>query len=132
MLSGPRRSILVVEDDAELRRTLEDLLMDAGLMVFSAVSVDAALGMLYQGVRPVLVISDVIMPGESVERLVAALAANERTRGVPVALMTGGPLTELPSTRYVLKKPFDLDDLLAVVDDALAEAEVRHRDSLAG
>jgi hypothetical protein len=47
-----------------------------------------------------------------------------------VALITGGPVIDLPNTRYVLKKPFDLDDLLSIVNGAVLDADARHRDSL--
>jgi PAS domain S-box-containing protein len=57
-------TILVVEDDAELRAYVSDVLRDLNYRVFSAESAQAALTILLQEERKVdLLLSDVVMPG---------------------------------------------------------------------
>jgi CheY-like chemotaxis protein len=57
-------TILVVEDDAELRAYVSDVLRDLNYRVFSAGSAQAALTILLQEEQKVdLLLSDVVMPG---------------------------------------------------------------------
>src|SRR5262245_13016196 len=60
----PRVSLLLVEDDDEIRASLEDVLTDFGYDVRSEPSADAALPTLHQHL-PDVIVSDVRMPGLS-------------------------------------------------------------------
>jgi CheY-like chemotaxis protein len=132
MQSGPRRPIIVADDDAALRGVMAEVLDEAGFMVFAAASGDEVLNLVKQGIRPCLFICDVRMPGLTVDELLAQLAENSRTREIPVALVTGGPTADLPDVACVLQKPFRLEVLLDFAREAVAQAEARHRASLAG
>jgi CheY-like chemotaxis protein len=132
MDSGPRCPIIVVDDDAELRAVIEDLLHEEGFMVFLASSGDEVLELVSQGIRPCLLLCDVRMPGLPLADLLARLEENDRTRGVPVALMTGGSMQDLPEVAYVLPKPFGLPLLIEIANDAVARAAAARRASLAG
>jgi CheY-like chemotaxis protein len=55
-------SILLVEDDAEVRTMLERLLSELGYRVTAAVDGKSALLLLEKGLRPDLLVTDVVLP----------------------------------------------------------------------
>ena len=60
---GPAGDIvLVVDDDADVRESLELVLRDAGYDVFLAEDGQAALDMLGFGLRPAVILLDLMMP----------------------------------------------------------------------
>ena len=112
------RCILVIDDEAVVRRTMTELLQAAGHIVLAAESGPAGLAQL-EHTLPDLVLTDLGMPemsGAEVARRVKA--AHPR---LPVILLTGwGDTTTLPkadrqSVDRVLGKPVRLADLLQVV-----------------
>ena len=81
------RRILVVDDQASIRRLLETGLGDAGAEVYSAPDGRAAL-MLLETLEPEIILLDLTMPGLSGWDVLEALRASERHRNVPVVLQT--------------------------------------------
>lgn len=107
--------LLVVEDDSELRGLLSTALKDAGFAVRTAEDGMAALAELRRKI-PDAVITDVAMPRLSGDRLAADLI----DWGLPVILTSGRRDDPgLPGTTF-LRKPFDLEDLVDAVNDAVA------------
>ncbi|HET8521930.1 MAG TPA: response regulator [Thermomicrobiales bacterium] len=107
--------LLVVEDDSDLRGLLSTALKEAGFAVRTAEDGMAALAELRREI-PDAVITDVAMPRLSGDRLAADLA----DWGLPVILTSGRRDDPgLPGTTF-LRKPFDLDDLVEAVNDAVA------------
>lgn len=118
--------ILVVDDDNPVRVMLARLLRTQGYTVVQATSSpDARRSM--EARRPDLLITDIVMPGESGIDLRRHVA--ERWPGLPVILVSGysdeGPAefaARTPNTRFV-QKPFAAEQILALVDDILAAGE---------
>jgi nitrogen regulation protein NR(I) len=115
-------TILVVDDDPQLRQSFEKLLAQEGHAVKTAANGEAALAAV-QAALPDLVIMDVRMPGlsglETFRRL------HEIEPKLPVIIMTAFGTTEtaieatkLGAFDYVLK-PFDIPDILALIEQAL-------------
>jgi two-component system cell cycle sensor histidine kinase/response regulator CckA len=112
-LSG---SVLVVEDMPELLEVAARILSDAGLMVHTAASGDAALELLRRTGPVDVVLTDVAMPGMGGLDLAQALATvAPRTN---VVLMSAYLEREIPH-RLTLQKPFEKADLLRIVAKAL-------------
>ena len=115
--------VLIVDDDESIRTVLSHLLEGAGHPVLAAASTREAKALLQQ--HPVgLVVSDVVMPGESGIELRRALA-RERP-ALPVILMSGysadGPAefaARNERTSFV-QKPFAAEEMLALVSAALS------------
>lgn len=120
------RTILLIEDDVELRRLLTTTLERDGYDVVPTASGEEALDWLglclVDGSLehvPALIVSDLRLPDlsglEVVEGLRAAVAA------VPVILITGFPSEETYAEAFalgaarMLAKPFDLDELRLAV-----------------
>ena len=130
---GPNRAplphestLLLVEDDTEMRRLLERALSRDGYQVVALEDGDQALDWLglclfdgsLQNV-PALIVSDVRLPHFSGLELMEGLLC--ATREIPVILITGFPSEETYVEAFelgaarVLAKPFDLDTLRLAV-----------------
>ncbi len=115
-------SILVVDDDSQLRRSFNKLLREEGYEVRTAPSGEAGLEAVEQRV-PDLVIMDVRMPGMGgIETFQAMRKIDPK---LPVIVMTAFGTTEtaieatkLGAFDYLLK-PFDIPDILTVIEQAL-------------
>ncbi len=119
-------TVLVVDDSLSVRKALEKILTPR-LTVHSAASAEAALEHL-QSTPADLVIADVLMPGMSGFELCQHLRGESARRDVPVLLISGivdddvRARSDEVGARAVVRKPFTPDDLLPLVDAALASA----------
>jgi CheY-like chemotaxis protein len=116
--------ILVVEDDAEVAALLQAVLTSYGYVVEMADEVSVV-----QASRehlPDLILLDLLMPSVSGLEAARHLRDLPETSDIPIVLMSGTPdvaerAAQLGAAGY-LKKPFELDDLLAAVQQALGSA----------
>ena len=107
-------TVMVVEDDADLREGLADFIIEAGYDAVVAESAEHALELLTTVARPCLVLLDYLMPGEGAEGFAEAIEAMADAHEFKLILMTGMQGARLRSeTRLVhtLMKPFDLEVL---------------------
>ncbi|MDB5732553.1 MAG: hybrid sensor histidine kinase/response regulator [Variovorax sp.] len=115
----PRRRILVIEDDADVRRVIAESLELAGHAVISAADGEAGLAELACD-TPDLVIVDYAMPGMNGADVIKR--AREDVPGLPIILATGyADMVEVGrvlGTQSILTKPFDITSLLRAVDEA--------------
>ncbi len=81
------RSILIVEDNQADRARLEKLLGDAGFMVSSAESGTQALAAVKSN-KPDAIFMDVNMPGLDGFAATRALREDDKTKDIPVVLVT--------------------------------------------
>jgi len=109
--------VLVVDDDSGIRDSLAACLEAEGFRV--ATAANGAIGLEeLQAARPDVVIVDLIMPVMNGHQFVARLREDPATARLPVVLMTGAtprPGLPLPEADALLPKPFELDELVAVV-----------------
>ena len=117
------RTILIVEDEPLIAMMLEDFLESLGHTVIGSVdNVEAALDHVGRGGFDVAIV-DVNLNGERVWPVADRLAA----KGIPYVLATGGhiePPPEAHASVPVLSKPFTLDAIEPVLDEACAAAGV--------
>lgn len=119
-------SLLLVEDDPDLRELLTDLLQLRGHEV--RVASDGIQALREIDVRfPQLVISDLEMPALDGRALIYRMFVEDLGReNVPVILMSANPhlehIAEAVGTPYAIAKPFGFDALYALVNRALVEA----------
>src|SRR5262245_8029520 len=115
-------TILVVDDDDPVRVMLARLLRTQGYAVSTAAHAGEARTLL-DSRRPDLVISDIVMPGESGIELRRSIL--QRWPELPVILISGysaeGPAefaARTPNTTFV-QKPFAADQFLSLVEQTL-------------
>jgi PAS domain S-box-containing protein len=122
--SGGRETILVVEDDAEVRLTAVEMLTQLGYRILTAADGDAALEFIDGDVPLDLVFTDVIMPG-NVKSVELAQRAAAREPAVPVLFTSGYTRDEifhhgkLDPGVTLLSKPYRRDDLARKVRSVL-------------
>lgn len=125
-----RHRVLLIEDDASLRRFVAMALEDLDIELQQCASVAPALALLREGSFS-LILTDIMMPGESGFDLLNHLRRDPRLAGAAkVAVLSAGltpavreKLADLSVWR-LLSKPVSVRALLACVDDAIAEAQV--------
>jgi len=85
---GPRGElVLVIEDHPQIREATERILTASGYRVRAAEHGDAALRLLDEGLRPDVVVSDVVMPG--IRGAALASAIRERVGPLPILFVSG-------------------------------------------
>ena len=119
------RRVLLVEDEEEVRRLLEQVLQHEDAEVESVGDGDAALASLNSGDAPDLMISDLRMPGASVQTLVGALHARRPEARVLVLSGFAKGMEEVEQAlegveATFLQKPFRPSALLSLVQELLA------------
>ncbi len=120
--SAPGRGerVLVVEDEQTVRRVLVRVLCDAGYQVLEAADGAQALELEagLRGGRLDLLLSDVVMPGQTGPEL--AVELRRRRPDLKVLFVTGYSENPPGTKAPVLHKPFRAGELLAAVRGALA------------
>ncbi len=113
-----RRTVLVVEDDEAVSQLLVALLEDRGYTAWSATDGKTAVRIARQR-RPDLITLDLALPEMDGRRVLAYLKSDELTRDIPVVVISAFtqilPAGERKKLTYVLGKPFDIDEVLEVV-----------------
>jgi CheY-like chemotaxis protein len=113
-------AILVVDDDEDIRNITAMALGYMGYSVEVAADGLMASRLLLEGLRPSLVLLDLMMPGMDGERFLATVRQNPDTADIPVVIMSGNRATpekaaELHVSGYLIK-PFDFDELARAVE----------------
>ena len=106
-----RHIILVVDDERDVRDLFADTLRENGHHVEDARDGDEALRLIDDGLRPCLVLSDVMMPRMDGWDLNRALS--KRFPDLPVVLVTGDRLLSIRAP--VRDKPASPDELEAMI-----------------
>ncbi|MBT9556387.1 MAG: response regulator [Myxococcales bacterium] len=120
---GRGQSILVVEDEAALRRATIRLLRDAGYVTHAAADGNEALALVEQlGSSVDLVLTDLVMPGLGGAELHAALRRRQSDAAVLFTTGYGADVARLEGLDVpnILWKPVREPDLLRAVGAALA------------
>ena len=122
MTTGPRRTILIVDDEFSSVEVLTLLLEREGLGVLSASDGLEAMERI-STVKPDLVITDYMMPRMNGLQVCEKLREKPETSRVPVILVSGSFIGTLDGTQVVafMRKPFLFDRLLTKIRSVLAD-----------
>lgn len=116
--------MLVVEDDPDIREAIESCLRGESYEVYAAHDGRMALAKLDDGLRPGVILLDLMMPVMNGWETLEALRARPEWRTIPVVIVSASHVVrdskfDAPVVR-VLRKPFQLEPLCAAVRDAIA------------
>ena len=120
-------SILIVDDDQNIRKVLKDLMEKEGFHALTAHDVDTALPIIEKEDLD-LIITDLKMPGKSGMDLITL--SRERKPAVPIIMITAFGNIEAAVTAIkkgafdFITKPFDESELLNVIEKAISESEM--------
>ena len=108
------KKVLLVDDESNMRFVLRMILESEGYEVVVAQHGAAALETLRRSGAD-LVLTDLMMPVMSGRELVERLRADQETAEIPIVVVTATHELVLPDADAVIAKPFDEEELLAVV-----------------
>jgi CheY-like chemotaxis protein len=110
-------SALIVDDEMYARRLIQFMLQKHGVECHQAESGDQALALIAEGLRPDLILLDIMMPGRSGLETLAEIRKHADLQNVPVVLLTGvvhedviRQAAKLGATDYI-RKPFHPGEL---------------------
>lgn len=116
----PVKKILTIDDDRSTIRLNENLLSSQGYQVISAS--DGIKGVLLaQEEQPDVILLDLILPGMYGFEVCKKLKSDEKTKHIPIIIVTGSGLEEVAQkepeiqAEAYLTKPYDLVDLMNVI-----------------
>jgi CheY-like chemotaxis protein len=121
MSASTVKSILVIEDDDGIREILGEVLNEETThQVYLAQDGEAALNMLQTAV-PDLLLVDYRLPDTNGLELIGRIRKIKRYEETPMVLMSASLSQENISGQHLryLRKPFDLDKLLELVEEVL-------------
>jgi CheY-like chemotaxis protein len=113
-------TILIVEDEPEIRNVMQESLESIGLNILTAANGQEALEKLGNHLGVSLILLDLMMPVMNGWQFLTAIEKNSLLNKIPILVVTvfSDQAKDL-KVRAVLKKPFDLNDLLKQVTDVL-------------
>lgn len=122
-----RLAVLVIENDAAIRATLIEGLRDSGLEVDGAIAADASI----DGWRGDVIVTDSFATPYDTATVTSYLNDLRSRFAAGLVVVSGhhgaaADATQLPADAVVMK-PFDLDDLIAVI--AMVARDKRQRDA---
>ena len=127
-----RGRVLVVDDEADLRKSVRLTLTKAGYDVVEAEDGEKAIEAVRSGDNPLMldtIIMDLVMP--KVNGVEAIAYIRSQFRGVPILVLTGHPNIENMKELYkqgivdYLVKPIVPDKLVAAVEKAVKEWQLK-------
>ncbi|EHQ28885.1 response regulator transcription factor [Mucilaginibacter paludis] len=114
--------ILVCDDEQEILDITRLILEDAGHQVIAVIDSGAVASLIEQEQPDVLLI-DLWMPGLSGDQVVRQLRNNGSMRHIPIVVISaskeGKEIAYAAGADDFLEKPYDIDDLVAIVEKQL-------------
>jgi CheY-like chemotaxis protein len=124
MSMNPKR-VLLVEDDRFLRRACEKSLQQQGFTVSTAPDGEEALRAIHAD-PPDIILLDLLMPKVSGFEVLKDIRSDEKTRSIPVIILTNSSketdireIQSLGVTAYLVKANLSLEELGSQVKQAL-------------
>ncbi len=122
--------ILVVDDEADIRDIISDLMQDEGHTARTAHDADSALAALEQS-PPDLIILDIWLQGSRMDGIEVLKKVKRDNPGIPVVIISGHGNIEVAVAAVqqgaydFIEKPFNMDQLMVVVGRALEASRLR-------
>ncbi|HEY2512093.1 MAG TPA: response regulator [Polyangiaceae bacterium] len=109
-------SVLLVEDDDDIRDAVAAVLEAEGYTVLTAANGEEALAILERG-QPCVVLLDLMMPVMNGWDFMEVVRKNKRLEALPVVVVSAYSEKKAEGVRRVLKKPLNVQQLLSAVSD---------------
>ncbi|MCH7828742.1 response regulator [Patescibacteria group bacterium] len=123
------KTILLIEDEAALQKTMGDVLSQEGYEVFSALDGEAGVRLAKEK-TPDLILLDLVLPKITGFEVLEQLRGDDETKGIPVIVLTNlenledvQRATDLGATTYLVKSNYDLEEVVQKVKRELENNE---------
>lgn len=121
------KTILFIEDELALQKTLGDFLREEGFKVISALNGEDGLR-LAKSEKPDLILLDLILPKIEGFEILKILKREETTKRIPVIVLTNLERMEdidraisLGATTYLVKANYSLEEVTAKIKQAIGK-----------
>jgi CheY-like chemotaxis protein len=123
------KKVLIIDDEKDMRIYLEALFRKAGYETETASNGEEGVW-LAEAQQPDLITLDVLMPKKSGVKAYRGLRSSEKTRSIPIVVLTGltrlddffGDLDNLPRPDALVEKPIDREAFLSTVEELVGAA----------
>lgn len=119
------KSILIVDDEEDLRGVLEQKFIDEGFVVYTAKNGKEALDVALKQ-KPDMIVLDIVMPEMNGFEMLSALQKDEWGKDVPVIFLTNSSsletiskAVEFSSAEYIVKTDIGLDEIVKRVKERM-------------
>lgn len=112
-----KNTVLIIEDDTDLREGLEELISSEGYHVVTARDGQAGISLLNACANPSLILLDVKMPNFNGNQFMTAMKSKPDFRNIPIVVVSA----ETPDAQTIeradgfLTKPINLDAMYKVI-----------------
>ena len=126
--------ILIVDDEADIRDLIGDILRDEGFSTLSASDADGALGEI-EAAAPALIVLDIWLQGSRMDGIEILKAVKRNNPDIPVVIISGHGNIEIAVAAIkqgaydFVEKPFNTDQFLVVVERALEAHRLRRENA---
>lgn len=111
------KSVLVIEDDAEIRNCLAEALIEEGYDVVAARNGAEGIELLERSPKIALVVLDLMMPVMNGYEFMRWVRERDTYKHIPVLVVSANvDRRRMDGVSEVIRKPFDLDDLFRSVN----------------
>ena len=126
--------VLIVDDEADIRDLLRDLLLDEGYAARTAHDADTTFAAI-EAQAPDLIVLDIWLQGSRMDGIEILKSVKRDNPGIPVVIISGHGNIEVAVAAVrqgaydFIEKPFNMDQLLVVVGRALETSRLRRENS---
>jgi len=124
---GGVKTILLIEDEAALQKTMGDVLSQEGYEMLSALDGEAGVRLAKEK-TPDLILLDLVLPKMMGFEVLEQLHLHKETKSIPVIVLTNREnlqdiqrATDLGATTYLIKSNYELQEVVEKVKTALGE-----------
>jgi CheY-like chemotaxis protein len=114
------RSVLIVDDDVDIREILADTLTETGFEVTTACNgLEALTAVRSMKVRPAVILLDLMMPVMDGYGFLEQRISDPSLASIPIAIVTAGhgiDRERIADDLPIIRKPFNVSELLGVLD----------------
>ncbi len=120
-----KKKLLIIEDDAVLKNSLEEFLIAEGFEVSTAPDGEVGVQKAFTE-KPALILLDIVLPKKDGYEVLSEIKANPETDHIPVILLTNlSSLADvekalaLGATTYLVKADYRLDEITQKIKEIL-------------
>ena len=121
------KTILFIEDEPDLQKTLEKVLADEGFKVISALDGEAGLN-IARTQKPDLILLDLVLPKANGFEILEKIKQDQETKSIPIIVLTNLEAMDniekairLGATTYLVKANYSLKEVIEKVKKAIGE-----------